>query len=279
MAIRIVTDSTSDIPIEERQKLGIDIVPLSVIFDDQKYTDGYELKKPQFYEMLGECTTLPSTSQVNPDGFFDLFKSYVDAGDQVIGVFLSSKISGTCQSALIAKDMIGSSDIHIVDSRSATFGLAILVFEAIRMRDAGVSAADIADRLNKLRNRVQFLGAVDTLKYLKMGGRLSSSATIIGGMLHIKPLVSMIDGKVESIGKVRGLKAAYNEIVQLMKAAKPDTRFPFIFGHTNAPSMAKTFIDIVGQSFDVSGCRLLEIGCVIGTHAGPGCVGIGFIKE
>ena len=279
MAIRIVTDSTSDIPIEDQQKLDIDIVPLSVIFGDQKYTDGYELKKPQFYEMLSECTTLPSTSQINPDGFFDLFKGYVDAGDQVIGIFLSSKISGTCQSALIAKDMVGSGDIHIVDSRSATFGLAILVFEAIRMRDEGAAAADIADRLNELRDKVQFLGAVDTLKYLKMGGRLSSPATIIGGMLHIKPLVSMINGKVESIGKARGQQGAYNEIVHLMKAAEPDPNFPFVFGHTNAPGMAKTFIDIVGKSFDVSGHRLLEIGCVIGTHAGPGCVGVGYIKK
>lgn len=279
MAIRIVTDSTSDIPIKNQQKLGIDIVPLSVIFGDDKYTDGYELKKDEFYKMLGECSKLPSTSQVNPEGFHDLFKGYIDAGDQVIGIFISSKLSGTCQSALIAKDMIGSDDIYVVDSMSATFGLATLVYEAIRQRDKGIAAADIADSLNALKNRIQFLAVVNTLKYLKMGGRLSSSAAILGGILHIKPLVSIVNGKVVSIGKSRGQQAAFSDVVSLMKQNEPDTKYPLVFGHSNAPDTADAFINVVGKSFDVIGHKLLEIGCVIGTHGGPGCVGLGYIKK
>ena len=279
MAIRIVTDSTCDIPIEDKQKLGIDIVPLSVIFGDNKYTDGYELKKEKFYEMLSECTELPSTSQVNPDGFFDLFSGYVDAGDQVIAMFISSKLSGTYQSAVIAKDMIGKGDIFIIDSQTTTFGLALLVFEAIRQRDAGVAAKKIADSIDELKSKVKFLSVVDTLKYLKMGGRLSSSSAIIGGMLHIKPLVSVTGGEVKSIGKERGLQVAYQKIVELMKENEPDTDYPMVFGHSNALKMAEAFIKKIGSAFDVSNRELLEIGCVIGTHTGPGCVGLGYIEK
>ncbi len=206
MAIRIITDSTSDIPVENQAAMGIDIVPLSVIFGEKKYTDGIELKKEQFYEMLSSAATLPTTSQVNPDEFEILFKSYVDAGDTVVGVFISSKLSGTYQSAVIAKDALGSDQIFIVDSKSATFGLALLVYEAIKMRDRGDSAVQIHAALNELSNRIKFYAVVNTLKYLKMGGRLSSSAAILGGVLHIKPLVSIIDGEVRSVAKERGQK-------------------------------------------------------------------------
>jgi len=278
MAIRIITDSTSDIPIDQKEALGIDIEPLSVIFGDEKYTDGYELSKKDFYKMLDECTTLPSTSQINPDGFIDLFRGYIQAGDQVIGIFISSKLSGTYQSAVIAKEEIGSDDIHIIDSKSATFGLAVLVYEAIRQRDAGVTAKEIAESLDALRHKVGFLAAVDTLKYLKMGGRLSSSAAILGGMLHIKPLVS-INGKVESIGKARGQRDAFAQIVSLMEKSPPDSRYPLVFGHTNAPAIGDAFARFVGDTFDVTDHKMLEIGCVIGTHAGPGCVGVGYIEE
>ncbi len=279
MAIRIITDSTSDIPVENQAVLDISIVPLSVIFEGKKYTDGIELKKEQFYEMLSHSTTLPSTSQVNPDEFEGLFKRFIDAGDTVIGIFISSKLSGTYQSAVIAKNALGSDRIYIVDSKSATFGLALLVYEAIKMRDGGASAEQIAAALTDLGDRVQFYAVVNTLKYLKMGGRLSSSAAILGGMLNIKPLVSIVDGEVKSVAKERGQKAAFAWILDKLRKEAPDTQYPVVAGHSNDPGVMEDFIITITEAVNMERPIVCEIGCVIGTHSGPGCVGLAYIPK
>lgn len=279
MAIRIITDSTSDIPIENQALLGIDIVPLSVIFEEKKYTDGIDLKKEQFYEMLSNSTTLPTTSQVNPDEFEVLFKSYIDAGDTVVGIFISSKLSGTYQSAVIAKETLGSDQIFIVDSKSATFGLALLVYEAIKMRDQNAGAEQIYAALNELSGRVKFYAVVNTLKYLKMGGRLSSSAAILGGVLHIKPLVSIIDGEVKSVAKERGQKAAFAWILDKLKKDAPDMQYPCVAGHSNDPAVMEDFVTYITGAVNIARPAICEIGCVIGTHSGPGCVGLAYIPQ
>ncbi len=279
MAIRIITDSTSDIPIEQQELLGIDIVPLRVIFEDKIFTDGIDLKKEQFYEMLDKCTSLPTTSQVNPAEFEPLFKGYIDAGDTVIGIFISSKLSGTYQSAIIAKEALGSDRIFIVDSKSATFGLALLVYEAIKLRDNGISAEEIYKTLILLSSKIKFYGVVNTLKYLKMGGRLSSSAAILGGVLHIKPLVSIIDGEVKSVAKERGQKAAFSWILEKLKKDEPDMQYPFVLGHSNALKTIDEFITYITSSIEIKAPIICEIGCVIGTHSGPGCVGLAYIPK
>ncbi len=279
MAIRIITDSTCDIDLKDQEMLGIDIVSLSVIFGDDKYTDGVDLKKEQFYEMLSRAETLPTTSQVNPDGFEDMFRNYIDAGDDIIGIFISSKLSGTYQSAVIVQEMLKKDNIYIIDSKTTTFGLALLVYEAIKQRDKGVPAKDIYESLIKLRDEINFFAVVDTLKYLKMGGRLSSSAAILGGMLHIKPLVSIVDGEVKSTGKERGHTAAFANILEKLKEQPPDNSYPIVFGHSNAPDLLKDFIASMGTAVDIKPYYVCEIGCVIGTHAGPGCTGIAYIPE
>lgn len=278
MAIRIITDSTSDIPLENQKALGIDIVSLSVIFGDQKYTDGVDLKKEEFYEMLSKSSVLPSTSQVNPDGFFDLFKNYTDAGDHVLLIVISSKLSGTYQSAVIAKDMVGADNIYLIDSTTTTFGLALLVYEAIAMRDKGASTKEIYEKIMSLRDKIKFYAVVNTLKYLKMGGRLSSSQAIIGEVLSIKPLVSVTNGEVKNIGKERGQKAAFAWILNQIKENPPNKEYPICFGHSNAPQMMKEFTEFLGASVDMNPHNILEIGGVIGTHAGPGCVGVAYIS-
>lgn len=279
MAIRIITDSTSDIPVENQKALGIDIVPLGVIFEGKVYADGVELKKEQFYEMLSKSTNLPTTSQVNPDGFYDLFKGYVEAGDDVIAILISSKLSGTYQSAVIAKQMVNSERIYLVDSTSATFGLALLVYEAVKLRDNGVDAQTISNKLHSLREDIKFYAMVNTLKYLKMGGRLSSSAALIGGVLNIKPLISVVDGEVKSIGKAKGQKAAFSWIAEKIKNEMPDHQYPVVLAHSNAPEIMQEFIDSISGSVDINPYIQGEIGCVIGTHAGPGCVGLAYIAK
>ncbi len=277
--IRIITDSTSDIPIEQQELLNIDIVPLSVIFEGKMFTDGIDLKKEQFYEMLGKSTTLPTTSQVNPSEFEPLFKRYINAGDTVIGIFISSKLSGTYQSAVIAKETVGSDRIFIVDSKSATFGLALLVYEAMKLRDNGISAEVIYNTLLLLSSQIRFFAVVNTLKYLKMGGRLSSSAAILGGVLHIKPLVSIIDGEVKSVAKERGQKAAFSWILEKLRSDEPDMQYPFVLGHSNAPELLEEFNTYITSSIKVNTPVICEIGCVIGTHSGPGCVGLAYIPK
>ncbi len=279
MAVKIITDSTSDIPLEDQKALGIDIVSLSVIFGDEKFADGVDLKKDKFYEMLGKSTVLPSTSQVNPDGFFDFFKNYTESGDEVVVIVISSKLSGTYQSAVIAKEMVGSDKIHIVDSKNTTFGLALLVNEAIKLRDSGASASDIYSRIIDLKDKIKLFGVVDTLKYLKMGGRLSSSAAVIGSALNIKPIISVVNGKVESVAKARGQKAAFAWILDKVKKERPSKEFPLSFGHANAPDRMKEFIDYVSNAIDFKESIVCEIGGVIGTHTGPGCLGIAYIPE
>jgi DegV family protein with EDD domain len=278
LAIRIITDSTSDIPADMQKQLGIDIVPLSVIFDGVRYTDGIDLKKDRFYEMLGKSEHLPTTSQVNPDGFHDLFKRYIDAGDDIIGIFISSRLSGTYQSAEIVKQTLSSERIHLVDSKSATLGLALLVYRAIRERENGFSAKQIFESLMRLRDRVKFIAAVNTLKYLKMGGRLPSSAAMIGGLLHIKPLVSIADGEVKSLGRARGQSAAFSSMLERITENMPDTAYPVVSGHSNAPKLMDDFTRFIASA-GVKPDYICEIGCVIGTHAGPGCVGLAYIPR
>lgn len=274
--IRIITDSTSDVPLERARRLGIDIVPQGVIFDGVEYTDGVDLKPAQFYEMLSRSKTLPTTTQANPEKFHKLFKQYIDAGDEVVGIFVSSRLSGTLASANIAKNMLKSDRIHLIDSKNVTLGQALLVYEAVKMREEGLSADILTAKLEMMKEHIKFFAALDTLKYLKMGGRLSSSEAMIGGILNIKPLIAIEGGEVKSIGKARGQSAAYTDILKRVRENPPLKDSTVIFGHSNAPGLANEFIGFVAKPMGITKYEVEEIGCAIGTHAGPNCVGIAY---
>ncbi len=276
MAIRIVTDSTSDIPINRQAELGIEIVSLTVHFGSEEYIDGVSLTNAQFYEKLATCQELPTTAQVNPEKFEQVFRSYGEE-DEIIGIFISSGLSGTFQSAKIAKDLIQSDRIHVIDSKSATFGLALLVFEAIRMRDEGKTAKEICDTVESLVHRLKFFIALDTLKYLKMGGRLSSSSALLGTMLRIKPIITLKDGVVDVADKKPGSKAAVEAVAQVVKADKPDPKYPVVFGDSAAPDRTLMLKGFLGNDIDLANSKSVEMGAVIGTHAGPGCTGMAYI--
>jgi DegV family protein with EDD domain len=279
MAIKIITDSTSDIPLERQEELGIEIVPLRVRFGSEEYIDGVTLTKPQFYKKLAECTELPTTAQINPDQFTEVFKKYLDRGDEVIGIFLSGKLSGTYQSAGIAKDMLGSEKIHIIDSRNVTFGLALLVYGAIKMRDSGCTAQEICDGVESLRQRLRFYVVVDTLKYLKMGGRLSGSSAFLGTVLHIKPIVSVVDGAVAVLEKKKGHKAAMEWIMQNVEREKPDLKHKVLIGGSAAPQYCAMLQEALNARVPGADSEIMEMGAVVGTHGGPGCVGLTYIAE
>ena len=203
MAIQIITDSTSDLTEEDLRALNVHMLHMRVIFEDGVYTDGVDITKEQFYEKQASAKVLPKTTQVNPQEYCDAFQPLLDNGDEVVAILMSSKLSGTFQSALIAKGMVeGGERLHLVDSLNVTIGEGLLVREAVRLRAAGKSGAEIAAALEEMRRRVRFVAFIGTLKYLKMGGRISASTAVLGTMLNISPVVAIVVGEVKSVGQV-----------------------------------------------------------------------------
>ena len=232
MAVQIITDSTCDLTLEEARNLNVHMIHMRVVFEDAVYTDGVDIDKAQFYEKQAESKTLPKTTQVNPQEYCDAFQPLLDTGDEVVAVIMSSKLSGTYQSACIAKELVdGGERLHIVDSLNVTIGEGLLVREAVRLRDAGKSAAEIAAELEQLRHRVRFVAFIGTMKYLKMGGRISSTTAVVGTMLNISPVVAIVDGEVKSVGQVRGKQKILSYTLDFAKEYPVDTRHGVMFGH------------------------------------------------
>lgn len=278
--IEIITDSTSDITPALAENLGVRVLPLSVQFGEESFRDGLDISNSDFYERLRIAQNLPTTSQINPDAFVSAFQEALDRGDQVVGIFVSSELSGTFQSAVIAKEMLDSQDIFVVDSRHVALALALLVTEAVRMREEDRTAPQIAEELTVLREKVRLYAVVDTLKYLKMGGRISAATAVVGGVLGITPIIALKDGKVESVGKTRGRKAGVQWIREQADGEELDFSRPLALGHTDCPEaledMEKGFSDLAEKFSEVES---REIGTVVGTHAGPGAAGVAYFVK
>jgi len=277
--IRIITDSTSDVRPAEWKELGVTVLPLSVNFGDKTYLDGIDLTNEEFFEMLANAEKLPTTSQINPDAFSRVFKEYNDAGDDVVGIFISSKLSGTHNSAIIAAQEVNPDKIFVVDSKIGTFGLAIVVREAVKMRDDGMSAMEIADNLRTLIKRVRLVAMVDTLKYLRMGGRISAAASIVGEVLGIKPIIDVRDGLIHNIGKVRGKNAAMKFMLKYLKENPPDPDLPIAIAHSNTVQGCNILMDILKPHLPTDNIIIGKIGAVIGTYVGPGAFGVIYFEK
>jgi len=275
---RIITDSTSDVRPAEWEKAGVSVLPLSIDFDGKSYLDGVDLTNEAFFEMLEKAERLPTTSLINPHDFSCVFQEYIDAGDDVVGIFISSKLSGTYDSALIAEQEVDPDRIFVVDSKIGTFGLAILVREAVKMRDAGMGAAEIAANLNKLTKRVRLIAMVDTLKYLRMGGRISVASAIVGGLLGIRPMVDVMDGAIHNVGKVKGKRSAMQFILDYLKTHPLDTGLTFSLGHSNTRQDCNNLRDFLKTHLPVDKAFIGEIGAVIGTYIGAGAFGIAYFE-
>lgn len=278
--IRIITDGTSDITARRAAELNIDVIPMRVFFGQESFLDGIDITREEFFARLAASEELPTTSQLNPDDFLELFQKYVDQGDQVVGIFLSTGLSGTCQSACIARDMVEGGEIYIVDSRTVTFALALLVEEAARMRDRGLSAAEIAAEVEQLARRTRLLAIVDTLTYLKKGGRISAATAAVGGLLGIKPIVG-VDGRqgtVEAVGKARSMAAGLEWIARHIESAPADPARLVGYGHSNSPERVPVCMEALKDVLPREQPPVMgSIGAVIGTHVGPGAVGVAYI--
>ncbi|MBQ6809184.1 MAG: DegV family protein [Clostridia bacterium] len=277
--VKIITDSTCDINFETLEKLGVEAIPLTVFFGEQGYKEKVEISTEEFYAKLAVAETLPTTSQVNPADFEEVFAKHIENGDEVLGIFLSGNLSGTCQSARIAAANIGSDKISIFDSKNVTIGLAVLLMEAVRLRDEGLSAKEIKAKLEEIKPKVKLVAMFSTLKYLSMGGRLSKTSATIGSLLGIMPLLAIEEGSVSVIGKVKGKKAAYKFIKDFFEENPADTTKTFAYAHSNSVSDLEDFKALMGDSVKNSNVITCDVGCVIGTHAGPGAVAIAYIGE
>jgi len=280
MGVRIVTDSTADIPKSMAQRLGIEIVPLKVHFKDKQFIDGVDIDSPTFFKMMRESKDIPTTSQVNPEEFEPIFRSIRDKDDEVLGIFISSKMSGTTQSAFIARQNLGEEGIHLVDTGTVTFAEGLLVLEAVDMAKNGMDAASIAARLEEMKGRCRLYAVVDTLEYLKKGGRLSPASAMIGTVLNIKPIITIEDGLVDAAGKARGTQKAFAWMEQQMeKTGQTLNGKRVALGHSDSPEKLAQLKDWLYERWSPAETVVSEIGTVVGTHAGPGCTGFAFIED
>lgn len=280
MNVRIVVDSTADVTDEVRAKLSV--VPLTVHFGEQEYVDGITINHKQFYEMLVETDVLPTTSQPSPEAFAQVFRQAQEAGEQVVALTVSSKLSGTCQSAMIAAADFPDS-VWVVDTKTVAIGCGILAELAVRLKEEGLSAPEIVARLEEERENIHVIALLDTLEYLKKGGRISKTVAFAGGLLSIKPVVTIQDGEIHILGKARGSKQGNNLLVtEIQKAGGVDFTKPLMLGYTGlSDALLEKYVLDSGALWDGHGdcIRSTPISSVIGTHAGPGAIAVAFFKQ
>lgn len=277
--IRIITDSAADIDLQEAQKLQITILPMQIQFGEQSFLDRYEITADAFYQKLIETDTLPSTSQINPYTFEEEFEKVNASGDSAIVILVGAELSGTYQNAhLVAADY---DNIYVVDSRNVTVGEQCLVRLAVLLRDKGKNAAEIADILNEKKEKVTILALLDTLEYLKKGGRISAAAAAIGNLLVIKPVITVRDGKIAVAGKARGSRSGNNLLMEQIRNGGIDYSLPLILGYSGLDrSLLDKYIEDSRCIWDGHTDQLYisQMGSTIGTHAGPGAIAAGFFR-
>lgn len=279
MNTRIIVDSTADLMPEFKSR--VHTVALTVNFGDEEYIDGVTIDHKTFYEKLIESDVLPTTSQATPDAFIKEFEKAKEAGEAAVVITLASKFSGTYQSATIAAD--DYENIYVVDSGSATMGSGILVELAFKLLDEGKNAEEIAAILEEEKKKIVIVALVDTLEYLKKGGRISKTVAFAGGVLNIKPVLSVVDGEINMLGKARGSKMGNNLLVQeIDKAGGIDFSKPVLLGYSGiSDALLKKYIEDSRHIWEgnLQEVRYTTVGSVIGTHAGPGAVVVAFFKN
>ena len=279
MKTRIIVDSTSDLLSHIKQQ--VHVVPLTVHFGEEEYVDGVTIDHKAFYEKLVETDVHPSTSQASPAAFEKEYEKACEAGEAAVVITLTSKLSGTYQSAMIAASEY--ENIYVVDSGTVAIGGGILVEYALRLLQEGMEAKQIAEKLEQVKSRIVIVALVDTLEYLKKGGRISKTVAFAGSLLNIKPVLSLTDGEINMLGKARGSKMGNNLLVQeIEKAGGVDFSMPLLLGYTGmSDAMLLKYIDDSKHIWqdNVDEVRFTSIGSVIGTHAGPGAVAVAFFKN
>ncbi|WP_315120979.1 DegV family protein [uncultured Clostridium sp.] len=273
--IKIITDSTSDLPKSIIDKYDIEVLPLYVNFGEETYIDGVDINLHELLKRMDNSDIFPTTSQFNPQKFMECYKKYLDEGYKIVSLHISSKMSGTYQSACIARDMLESDSIYVIDSQKVTATFGAIVIKAAKLKEEGLSAEEIHNEILRIIPHVKCAFAFDSLDNLVKGGRLSKTAGVIGSILGIKPILGMIDGEMAVIDKVRGSKKAIRYILDYIDKNGIKKDETAILLHVENEDI----LDVLRENLREKQVEFIEceVGCVVGVHAGRGACGVAFI--
>ncbi len=275
--LRIITDSSSDFSLEEALEKGCELIPLKVIEDENIYNDRIDLTVEELYRKMIDEKKMLKTSQPSPNDFLKVFEDVKEKGDEALCLILSAELSGTYQSAMIAKEMVEDVRIEVVNTNQVTMPQKLLVLEALKMRDQGLSLDEIVKRIRALMEKVCVMAVIDTLEYLVKGGRLSKTAGFAGTLIDLKPIVTVADGKVAVIAKARGKKKALEKVWSKIEE-DIDLQMPMILVYSGEPDYAKMLQEfLVEKGINVE--KMDPIGCAIAVHVGPGACGLAYFKK
>ena len=285
MGIKIITDSGCDLPKELIEKHDIEVLPIFVLEGETEYLDNIDITAEEVFKGMREGVVY-KTSQTPPEKFILKFKESLKNNDTIIYVGLSSELSGTYESSVLAKKTVEGeypeADISVIDSRAVSGGQGLIVLEAVKMVKDGKSKEEILERINLLIQNIEHVFTIDDIEYLYRGGRVSKAQKMIGGLLSIKPILWVNDGKLEPIEKVRGKNKVLKAIIELIKKTKDDTDLSqqdIIINHADDIDSALKLKDMMIEEFGIKQPLINSIGSVIGAHAGPGTVAVFFLKE
>ena len=279
--VKIITDSAADYEADELVEKDIICIPMTISFGEDDYQENKNLTKTQFYELLESSDVFPKTAQPTPFDYESVFEKCKEDGDECVVITLSSALSGTYQNAVLSKNMTEYDECYVVDSLNATAGQRLLVDYALRLRQEGKSAKEIADALEAVKDKIVVMACIDTLEYLYKGGRLSKTAYAIGSMVNIKPIIIVSEeGKVEVTSKALSTKQALRSICDKINDNEPDTDFPIyvVYSHNrkNADTLAKKIRDM---EYEVQEENILNIGATIGAHVGKNACGYIYVAK
>lgn len=277
--IHVVTDSGSDLPADLRQRLGIHVVPLTVQFGDEIYKDGVDISASEFYTRLRQESRVPSTCQPSPADFVEVYERIAQPGDTIISIHLSSKMSGTYQSAVLAGTMVDPQiTVKAVDSRAASMGIGVVAMAAAEAVQAGRSVEEVLEEAQRVIEALQVYFVVDTLEYLQKNGRIGMASALVGTLLNIKPVLTLVDGQVAPFEKIRGKAKALKRLRELgaqFRERYPDRTLRAALSHADNPGEAEALAAVLPEILDLQDEVVVgEIGPTIGVHTGPGTVAL-----
>jgi len=273
--VRIVTDSTADLSPEQQRTAGITVVPLNVHFGDEVFRDHVDLSTDEFFRRLKASPQLPRTSQPSVGAFEEAYRSLRQGGDDIVSVHLSSKVSGTYNSALMAAQSVGEGKIDVVDSLSTSMALGFMALEGAKLARAGRDRQSVTERLQSLVPKARVICVVDTLTYLERGGRIGKARALLGSLLNVKPILQLKDGEVVPLGRARGRPQALSRLVELLERDGKVSQLAIMHGAARAD--AEQLRERVASRYPGVDIQLTEIGAVLGTHTGPGVIGFTYL--
>lgn len=275
--IKIITDSTADLSKYLYDKHNIEVLPLLISFGEESYLDGVEISAEKVFERIEQDDILPTTAQVTPNRFMEAYKKYLDEGYKIISIHMSSAMSGTYQSACIAKDSLESDDIVIIDSQNVTAALGILVLKAVKLKEKGYDIFQIEKELNKIKDNIELSVCFESLEYLVRGGRISKTAGIVGSVLGIKLILEIKDGLMSVKDKIRGTKKAIKKIISDLENADLDEEVPVILINVDNIEIKEALREYMKENnVDFVEC---PVGSTVSIHSGPHCCGLVFLNK